>query len=48
MDIQPDRRAKAAAIAKDMVMQFLYQYGYDYAFTHVHPMANDDQDDFLR
>ncbi|HEX8684547.1 MAG TPA: hypothetical protein VF707_19675, partial [Ardenticatenaceae bacterium] len=27
---------------------FLYKFGYDYASTHVHPMANDGEEDFLR
>lgn len=27
-------------------MEFLYKYGYDYASMHVHPMANDGQQDF--
>lgn len=40
------RRPKAEAAAKDMGMEFLYKYGYDYASTHVHPMANDGQQDF--
>jgi hypothetical protein len=40
------KRPKAEAIAKDMGMLFLYHYGYDYASTHVHPMANDGQQDF--
>jgi len=40
------RRPKAEAVAKDMGMEFLYKYGYDYASTHVHPMANDGQQDF--
>lgn len=40
------RRPKAEAIAKDMEMEFLYKYGYDYASMHVHPMANDGQEDF--
>ena len=25
---------------------FLYRFGYDYASTHVHPMANDGEADF--
>lgn len=40
------RRPKAEAVAKDMEMEFLYKYGYDYASMHVHPMANDGQEDF--
>ena len=30
-----------------MNLSFLYKYGYDYASTHVHPMANDGQQDFF-
>ncbi len=41
------RRPKAEAVAKKMDMQFLYSYGYDYASSHVHPMANDGQEDFF-
>jgi len=41
------KRPKAATVAKDMGMEFLYKYGYDYASTHVHPMANDGQQDFF-
>jgi hypothetical protein len=40
------RRPKAEAVAKDMGMEFLYKHGYDYASMHVHPMANDGQEDF--
>lgn len=40
------RRPKAESVAKDMGMEFLYKYGYDYASAHVHPMANDGQQDF--
>jgi hypothetical protein len=39
-------RPKAEAIAKEMDMRFLYVYGYDFASTHVHPMANDGEQDF--
>jgi hypothetical protein len=43
----PDwRRPKAEDAAKGMGLTFLYRYGYDYASRHVHPMANDGQDDF--
>ena len=43
----PDwRRPKAEDTAKGMGLTFLYRYGYDYASRHVHPMANDGQDDF--
>jgi hypothetical protein len=41
-------RPKAERIAKKMNLPFLYALGYDYASTHVHPMANDGEDDFLR
>lgn len=40
------RRPKAESVAKDMGMEFLYKYGYDYASMHVHPMASDGQEDF--
>ena len=40
------RRPRAENVAKDMGMEFLYKYGYDYASTHVHPMANDGEQDF--
>ena len=40
------RRPKAKSVAKDMGMEFLYNFGYDYASMHVHPMANDGQEDF--
>lgn len=39
-------RPKAEDAAKDMGLTFLYRYGYDYASRHVHPMANDGQEDF--
>lgn len=42
------RRPKGETVAKEMGMAFLYKYGYDYASTLVHPMANDGQEDFLR
>lgn len=41
------KRPKAEAVAKSMEMDFLYHYGYDYASTHVHPMANDGEEDFF-
>lgn len=41
------RRPKAETVAKNMGMLFLYNFGYDYASTHVHPMANDGQQDFF-
>ena len=40
------RRPKAESVAKGMNMRFLYVYGYDFASTHVHPMANDGEQDF--
>ncbi len=40
------RRPKAEDVAKSMALDFLYKYGYDFASTHVHPMANDGQQDF--
>ena len=42
------RRPKAQEVAKDLGMGFLYRFGYDYASTHVHPMANDGEQDFYR
>jgi hypothetical protein len=45
---RPDwRRPKAEDAAKAMGLTFLYRYGYDYASRHVHPMANDGQEDFF-
>jgi hypothetical protein len=41
------RRPRASAVATDMKLGFLYQIGYDYASTHVHPMADDGEGDFL-
>lgn len=41
-------RPKAEEIAKKMNLMFLYKYGYDYASSFVHPMANDGDNDFLR
>ena len=40
------RRPKAETVAKSMELEFLYKYGYDFASTNVHPMANDGQQDF--
>lgn len=39
-------RPKAEAVAKEMGMDFIYKLGYDFASMHVHPMANDGQEDF--
>ena len=41
-------RPKAKQIAKEMDLPFLYLLGYDYGSTHIHPMANDGEEDFLR
>jgi hypothetical protein len=41
-------RPRAKDVAKEMDLEFLYDYGYDYASTIVHPMANDGQEDFSR
>ena len=41
------RRPKAETIAKSMNLDFMYKYGYDFASAHVHPMANDGQQDFF-
>jgi hypothetical protein len=40
------RRPKAEDVAKSMSLDFLYKYGYDFASTLVHPMANDGHQDF--
>jgi len=40
------KRPKAKTMAKEMDMDFLYKFGYDMASMHVHPMANDGQQDF--
>ena len=40
------RRPKAEDAAKSMGLSFLYKYGYDFASTHVHPMADDGHQDF--
>lgn len=41
------RRPKAEKVAKRLNMGFLYRFGYDFGSTHVHPMANDGQQDFF-
>ena len=41
------QRPKAKDVAKQLKMGFLYRYGYDFSSTHVHPMANDGQEDFF-
>lgn len=40
------RRPKAEDAAKGLDMGFLYRFGYDFASSHIHPMANDGQQDF--
>ena len=45
--IGPPGAAQAEDVAKHLGMRFLYSYGYDYASTHVHPMANDGILDFF-
>jgi len=42
------KRPKPEEVARDMDLVFIYKYGYDYASTLVHPMANDGDEDFLR
>jgi len=39
-------RPKAEDVAKSMGLSFLYKYGYDFASSHVHPMADDGHQDF--
>jgi hypothetical protein len=41
------KRPKAQDVAKSLELPFLYRYGYDFASTHVHPMANDGLQDFF-
>jgi len=36
------------AVAGDMKLEFLYHLGYAHASRHVHPMANDGEEDFER
>jgi len=40
------KRPYSEDVAKEMNLMFFYKYGYDYASTHVHPMANDGLEDF--
>jgi hypothetical protein len=40
------RRPRAEEVAKAMDMEFLYRLGYNFASSHVHPMANDGDQDF--
>lgn len=39
-------RPRPEDVAKKMNLGFLYRFGYDYASTHVHPMAGDGEADF--
>jgi hypothetical protein len=39
-------RPKPEDAARSLGLPFLYKYGYDFASTHVHPMANDGEDEF--
>jgi hypothetical protein len=41
-------RPKAEDAAKSFGYPFFYKYGYDFASTHVHPMANDGEAEFKR
>jgi hypothetical protein len=41
------KRPKAKDVFKALEMPFLYQYGYDFASTQVHPMANDGDEDYV-
>lgn len=41
------QRPKADEVAKQLNMRFLYLFGYDFGSTHVHPMADDGQQDFF-
>ena len=41
-------RPKAEETAMSMGLNFLYQFGYDYASMYVHPMASDGEIDFIR
>lgn len=40
-------RPDAAEVGRSLQMPFLFKYGYDFASTHVHPMANDGEDEFM-
>lgn len=40
------QRPKPEEVAKSLDMRFLYRFGYDFASMHVHPMANDGEQDF--
>jgi len=40
-------RPNAEEVAKSLDLTFLYRFGYDFASTQVHPMANDGEMEFL-
>ena len=42
------KRPLPEEVANKMGLGFLYKYAYDYASAHVHPMANDGDEDFGR
>lgn len=42
------RRPRAEDVAMDAGWGFLYKYAYDHASSHVHPMANDGEQEFHR
>lgn len=42
------QRPKAKDVAKMMRLEFLYRYGYDFASTMIHPMANDGEEALFR
>ena len=42
------KRPSAKQVFKDMHLSLLYKVGYDFASSHVHPMANDGEEDFLK
>ncbi len=41
------KRPDPEKIAKDMNLYFLYNYGYHFASSHIHPMASDGAQDFI-
>ena len=41
------KRPKPEVVAKQMDMSFIYKHGYEFGSMHVHPMANDGQQDFF-
>lgn len=42
------KRPRPKEIARNMDLMFLYKFGYDFASTQIHPMANDGEEAFLR